>query len=159
MCLLVPRKTLGRTKNSGPVSVSTVKGGGRLARGRSAAWRSADWQPTAHKTSAGRYTVIPSHALQWCFEYVALHHALVRGRAHLLRVQKQASTHAVSMNACAIDITGICVHPGSEEIVFTRCKAAVLVGPTCTFLRGCERSCGQETALIHLCIQHQYMCA
>ena len=39
--------------------------------------------------------------------------------------QKQASTHAVSMNACAIDITGICVHPGSEEIVFTRCKAAV----------------------------------
>ena len=69
--------------------------------------------------------MIVSHALQWCFEYVALHHALVRVRAHLLRVQKQASTHAVSMNACAIDITGICVHPGSEEIVFTRCKAAV----------------------------------
>ena len=104
---------------------STGKGGGRLARGRSAAWRSADWQPTAHKTSAGRYTVIPSHALQWCFEYVALHHALGRGRAHLFRVQKQASTHAVSMNACAMDITGICVHPGAEEIVLTRCNAAV----------------------------------
>ena len=74
--------------------------------------------------------------------------------------QKQASTHAVSTNACAIDITGICGQPGAEKVFSSFSRAVELLCVhwadlhICTRLRALLRARNHAATLLYPAPMH-----